>query len=912
MWASQFGRQPPPPPPQDSVPEKKQKVDAGASALDFIKQEYAEAYNADPHQVVQQAQPGVSYAPAGMYGVAGMPGVAAMQGVPGMPGVAAMQGVPGMPGVAAMQGVPGMPGVAAMQGVPGMPGMPGVPGMPGMPGVAGIPGLAVVPGAYERMIGESQRAAVAQQMYGAALYQPGLSPAVKSLYGYPGLAESSQIGLLQQQQQLQLQQLQQHKAAGMGIAWPAASPSKQAIIASQGYITTADQLAEEYAIRDAKVAAQARAGRPDGDASGLSKVDYASYGVKSKDVEDRQTSGYYGGKYNDAGSSATPGSVGSQAWKQEKRDPVKVESDSYQQWGAGSRPGGVANDVRGWSGAAGYGAVKQEADDASRRNNDKPRKSRWEPPSSNDSTPPSDRPGILGSYAGGQPGSQDRQTDGRSSWGRGSSDQSSNRSGGFSGQRVSSEWHAQPRDTDTRAERRGGSSDRGSSSRDNFSDNKSQSDRGPSDSRSSFQDRSKDSGSFQDRSRQFGASRREDSDTFQDRDRSSRGSGPGRNDSRGIGSDGASRQYPPNRDASRDGDQGSRYRDNQMPSAPHGGDRFGSRGDRPASSSPYSQERGDRPGSSGGNKVEFMGRGAPPALVRGAAPPPPGNKMDFVGRGAPPPMIRGAPPPLGRGAPPSLGRGAPPSLGRGAPPSLGRGAPSQPAANDKMDFRGRGGPPGGNRMDFQAPRPGMPPAGNGLPGRGSQLGAPPGGRGQELSNMVKPNVPSNQNASGLPGNRATAPESKPGSGDGAVEDKKPEITTDDKSLLGSKLSHDAPPMKPHPMDGGPPSGFGRGGFGGPRGGRGGMRPPFGMAPGPPPERPMFRGGPPPGRGGPRFGGPRPGFGGPRGPPGGVHPLMGGPRGGFRPPGPGGPGMRGRGGFGGPPPRWQRPPRPPHM
>ena len=766
----------------------------------------------------------------------------------------------------------------------------------GMYGVAGLPGVAVMPTAYERLLGESQRAAVAQSMYGAALYQPALAAPVKGLYGYPGL-DSSQLGqsYLQQQQQLHLQQLQQRKAAGMSLAWSTtASPSKQ-IAASQsplssviqGYQAITDQWPEDYGDKADSVGKGtllARAARLDTDtgayAVGQQKMDYGSYGSsKSKDTEERLTSmsgagsgsSYYrsyGNNYND---SRSTGTTGAQAWKQEKREPAKAESDIWQEWGDQNRPGGFNRSAisQSWSGL-GYGAggrVKQEADDASRRN-EKPRKSRWEPQASNDTTPPSDRPGILGNYSGGQQGggSQDRQSNGRS-WGRGSSDQSSSRSGGFGGQSVSSEWRAQPRDTDSRSDRRGGS-DRSFSSRGNFND-RSQSERGRNNSRS-FPDRGqgKEEGSFQDRSRQFGTSRRDDNRTFQDREKSGRGFGSGCDESRAFGSDSGSRQYPPSRDTSRNSDQGSRYRDSQIqPTPPGHNDRFANRADRMATvgSNEYNQfqGRGDRPGApSGGNKMDFRGRDAPPG----------DNKMDFRDCGA-------------------------------------------PSGDNRMDFQGQRDRPDGLpdvKADFQGRGP---PSGNDFQGCGNQSGAPPGGQsgGQEMSDSrARPKVTAGQSDSSLPGS-CVASQDKSGSnqGPGVAEDKKPEVKTEDKqSLLGSKPSHDAPPAKPpHPMDG-PPPGFGRG-FN-PRGGRGGMRPPFGMPPGPPPPRPgMFRG-PPPGRGGPRFGGPRPGFGGPRGPAGGVHPLMGGPRGGFRPPGPGGPGGRGgRGGFGGPP-RWQRPPRPPHM
>ena len=840
VWASQFGRQPPPPPPQDvaSAPEKKQKVDTGGSALDFIKQEYAEAYSAEAHQVVQAPPPGsaVTYAAAGMYGVAGLPGVAVM---------------------------------------------------PSMPS------------AYERLLGESQRAAVAQSMYGAALYQPALAAPVKGIYGYPGLADSGQLSqsYLQQQQQLQLQQQLQQRKAGMALAWSTAPSPGKPIAAAQsavsgiipGYTAITDQWPEEYADKAdglAKVALQARAVRPD-DGFGTTgqKTDYSSYG-NAKSSEERQTSvsvassgsGYYRSYGNNSyGDSSSTEASGGQAWKQDKRESAKGESDNWQDWGDQNRSGGFSrsgNNSQSWSGAGygGGGRVKQEADDAGRRN-EKPRKSRWEPQTSNDTTPPSERPGILGSYTGGQQGGgggQDRRSDGRS-WGRGSSDQGSNRSGGFGGQTVSSEWRAAPRDTDSRTDRRG--SDRGFSSRGNFND-RSQSDRGRNDSRS-FPDRTpvKEESSFQDRSRQFGLSRRDDNRSFQDRDKSGRGFGSSHDDGRSFGSEGGSRQYP-NRDACRNGDQDSRYRDNPNQLTPPG-DRFASRGDRPAQggSNEYSQfqSRGDRPGApSGDNKMDFRGRGGPPG----------DNKVDFRGRGA-------------------------------------------LSGDSKMEFRGRGGPPADSRMDFQGQRERLgdvgkgdyqgrgPPSGNGFQGRGGQSG------GQE-DNRTRPGA-ADKNDSAVSSNRIGQDKSVSVSGQGDGEDKKVEVKMEDnkQSLLGSKPPpHDGPPpIKPHPMDG-PPPGFGRGGFS-PRGGRGGMRPPFGMPPGPPPPRPgMFRGPPPPGRGGPRFGGPppppRPGFGGPRGPGGGVHPLMGGPRGGFRPPGPGGPGGRGgRGGFGGPP-RWQRPPRPPLM
>ena len=166
--------------------------------------------------------------------------------------------------------------------------------------------------------------------------------------------------------------------------------------------------------------------------------------------------------------------------------------------------------------------------------------------------------------------------------------------------------------------------------------------------------------------------------------------------------------------------------------------------------------RGDRPAQGGSNEYsQFQSRGDRPGAPSGD------NKMDFRGRGGPP--------------------------GDNKMDFRGRGAPS---GDSKMEFRGRGGPPADRRMDFQGQRERLgdvgkgdyqgrrPPSDNGFQGRGGQSG------GQE-DNRARPGA-TDKNDSGVSSNRIG--QDKSGSGQGDGEDKKVEVKMEDikQSLLGSK------------------------------------------------------------------------------------------------------------------------------
>ena len=112
--------------------------------------------------------------------------------------------------------------------------------------------------------------------------------------------------------------------------------------------------------------------------------------------------------------------------------------------------------------------------------------------------------------------------------------------------------------------------------------------------------------------------------------------------------------------------------------------------------------------------------------------------------------------------------------GRGGPPGdnkmdfRGRGAPS---GDSKMEFRGRGGPPADSRMDFQGQRERLGDVGKGdYQGRGPPSGNGFQGRGGQEDNRARPGT-TDKNDSGVSSNRIGQDKSGSGQGDGEVGSK---------------------------------------------------------------------------------------------------------------------------------------------